>query len=505
MIADEKVGAKGVKVRCKKCGNIIAVTRDEASVPAAAAPQFSGGGASGGGASAFDDIFGNNPGGQDGEERSPTKVFTTNELEKVRQEQALAKGDVPGPEETQAPAVSEPGASSKAEWYVAINDEQVGPITVEDVQVRWDRGDLNATSLAWKAGLADWAAISQIAELASVASRKQAAKEAPKVADTPKAEEKKEVVTWRPSGASALAELAKQATVEEPKKVEAPAEAPFGMDFNPPSQGASDPFGGGFAGAAAAGPSTVWQFPTSTAKKSNSGTPKWLLGIVAFTLLALVGVVVLFALGILPPKQPQIAMNNPPPVVQQTPPPPPPVVPAVVSPTGPTAPTASAATPTPQPTGVNPVSPTTPNGKKGKKGSKAEKDDEDEKPAPAEAKPSKPAKKDAMDDLLDGKGGGKELKDILGRDDVLSTVKQNLGSIKACADAYARGGGKLPPKLIAKWVIKPSGFTDAQEMVSPELKGTPVDTCVVTAIKKWRFPEYKSGTIPVTFPFPLAQ
>jgi predicted Zn finger-like uncharacterized protein len=43
MISDEKVGATGVKVRCKKCGNVITVRRssdsaEPAVVPPAAAP-----------------------------------------------------------------------------------------------------------------------------------------------------------------------------------------------------------------------------------------------------------------------------------------------------------------------------------------------------------------------------------------------------------------------------------------------------------------------------------
>ena len=33
MISDEKVGPNGVKVRCKKCGNIVAVKRAPAVVP----------------------------------------------------------------------------------------------------------------------------------------------------------------------------------------------------------------------------------------------------------------------------------------------------------------------------------------------------------------------------------------------------------------------------------------------------------------------------------------
>ncbi len=545
MIADEKVGPKGVKVRCKKCGHIISVSRDEASgsAPEQDSQQADPAPAAAPG-SAFDDFFGGGGGDSDGEERAPTKVFTTNELEKVRQEQALAKG-----EDAQQPAAA--AAASRAEWYVAINDEQVGPITIEDVMQRWERGELQAASLAWKAGLADWAQVGAIPELASVVARPQAQKEAPRAVavEQPKVEEKKEVVTWRPSGASALADLAKQAVVEEPKKPEPQPEAPFGLDFNPPaSQASSDPFGSpAFAGAAAAGPSTVWQFPTTTAKKS-SGTPKWLVGAVVFMGLILVGGGTLFGLGILPPKQQVPAY---PPGFQGYPGQAPGVVPGQTpgqvpgqmaavpgQPPGQVAaapgqvPPGQVAAPPGQPAaapgqtpaaGVQatpPAAAATPppaaahaaGEKTTKKGKKTKSDDEEgggEEAAPPPKAEKKASKSDGLDDLLSGGGGGsakKDVKEKLDRNDVLNTVKSNFGSIKACADAYSRGGGKLPPKLIAKWVIKPSGFTEAQEMATPELKGTPVDGCVVAAIKKWRFPEFASGGgLPVTFPFPLSQ
>jgi hypothetical protein len=519
MIADEKVGPKGVKVRCKKCGNIISVTKDAASADAAGGAPA----AAGAPGSAFDDLFGQNggAGAPSEEERSPTKVFTTSELNKVREEQALAKGDDQAPASDPAPAAAASTASTKAEWYVAINDEQVGPISDADVQERWDRGQIQATSLAWKAGLPDWAPISQLADLQHLTSRpqqQQAAKPAPVAQPEAKEEEKKEVVTWRPSGASALADLAKEATVEEPKKPEPQAEAsPFGNDINLQSPGGGDPFGSPVFAGAASGPSTVWQFPTSTAKKSG-GTSKALLGAIAF-----VGVLLLAGIGWLAvqmmnvTKQQQQTGLQPPPVV--TPPPavtPPPVA---VAPTGqPVAPSGAVAALAQPKTDVG--TPQATNDKdKGEKGSKTkgkgkgrDKGDKggDDAPTAAAATPEPKkdtggGKKDGFDDLLAGKKPASEVKEKLSRDDVLGTVTANKAAILKCANAFANGGGKLPPKLMAKWTIKASGFTENVEMASPELKGTPVDACVVAAIKKWRFPEFRSGEIPVTFPFPISQ
>ena len=133
MIADEKVGPKGVKVRCKKCGHIISVSKDDAAAQGAS-PQTQAPAANAQG-SAFDDIFGNAGAGAGGDDaRAPTKVFTTSELDKVRQEQSLAK-QATGPSEDEPPTQQMSIApAAKAEWYLAIHDEQVGPITVEDVR-----------------------------------------------------------------------------------------------------------------------------------------------------------------------------------------------------------------------------------------------------------------------------------------------------------------------------------------------------------------------------------
>lgn len=518
MIADEKVGSKGVKVRCKKCSHIISVTKDSAI---AETPGDAAGAA--GSNNAFDDMFGASGGGDEGGgafERSPTKVFTTSELDKVRQEQDLARTSGGEPS----------AAAGKAEWYVAIADEQVGPVSVAELEARWDRGDISAASLAWRAGLPDWSPISTVAELQALLSRPQAKQEPAKVALEAPKEEKKEVVTWRPSGASALADLVKDAAVEEPKKPEpAASESPFGNDFNPQPSG-GDPFGSpAFAGAAAAtGPSTVWQFPASTAKKKDSGSKGVIIALASVVVVLGAGAAAYFG-GLIgpkpapqPPATPPVAVAPavlacPPGYVQPAgqavcvpvalPTQPPPAATGAVAATG-------AAQPAAAPTETKAVAKKDDDkqdkvkGGKGKKGRGSNDDDDDDKraAAPPAPEPKKTASKgDAMDDLLGGGGGSAPKKATLGRDEVLSTVKSNMGSIKACVDAYSRGGGKLPPKLIAKWVIKPSGFTDGQEMASPELKGTPVDGCVVSAIKKWRFAEFGGSPIPVTFPFPVGQ
>ncbi len=54
---------------------------------------------------------------------------------------------------------------AEAEWFVAIDDQQVGPWTLEQVGESWKRGELSADSLVWRAGMEDWASLSSIPEL----------------------------------------------------------------------------------------------------------------------------------------------------------------------------------------------------------------------------------------------------------------------------------------------------------------------------------------------------
>ncbi|MEM7674790.1 MAG: GYF domain-containing protein [Myxococcota bacterium] len=51
------------------------------------------------------------------------------------------------------------------EWYVAIDDEQVGPISFEDLKTKWQTGTLGPSSLAWRHGMNDWTAIRLIEDL----------------------------------------------------------------------------------------------------------------------------------------------------------------------------------------------------------------------------------------------------------------------------------------------------------------------------------------------------
>ncbi len=193
MISDDKVGAKGVKVRCKKCGHVILVragassSKDDAAseAPAAETPAaVASNGATGSSAAGALASLGTPPEGG---------LFTGVEEDEIGAvfdqvlnsgSQKIPSGDSLGaePKDTRsatlaavnklAEAESEPdepkAAAPANDWYVAIDEKQVGPLSIEKVKEHWDRGEVGPDSLCWRAGLGDWIPLSEATELASV-------------------------------------------------------------------------------------------------------------------------------------------------------------------------------------------------------------------------------------------------------------------------------------------------------------------------------------------------
>ena len=224
MISDEKVGPNGVKVRCKKCGNVITVTRAEESAapprrrrrprrpppPAASRP---GG--------ALDDRAGPAP--------------STTPSAPGRRRAAGAGPEAPdldaGPgrhaprRRPACAARSAPPAPAATEWYVAIGEAQVGPLPLAEVRQEVGGGRHRPRHLVWRPGMADWGPLSAVAELAAYLSpvprgsarRPAAARAGPGAGRHPAPSARRHApppapadVAWKPSGASALAALASE-------------------------------------------------------------------------------------------------------------------------------------------------------------------------------------------------------------------------------------------------------------------------------------------------------
>jgi predicted Zn finger-like uncharacterized protein len=366
MIADEKVGAKGVKVKCKKCSHIIVVkpaaaasapatesatteTRSGATQPAAAvapaaapAPRkteveisgafdslFGGGAASGGGGGG-EAPFG---GSSSVDAQAGAGVWSNNPT-------VMAK----------APSLA---AVSEKEWYVAIDDAQVGPIDIAEVQQRWDNKELSEDSLAWKAGMPDWIPLADIPELSYlVTERPHKAKTGAAAASTAgnaAAAKSAAAIEWKPSAASALSSLVQEELIaaKAPKEASA-SKPPEGVpDLGLPSFGTNDLFGGKVGGAPipaggdlGGGGGGGWSVPSSRPSSGGSKSLYVVIGGVAIVVIALLGAT--FFLVVKTTQQvAQVRQSAP--IAQ------PPVAQAVPQPAAPAAPQPAAAAPAPAP------------------------------------------------------------------------------------------------------------------------------------------------------------
>ncbi|RKH61881.1 adventurous gliding motility protein GltJ [Corallococcus aberystwythensis] len=194
MISDDKVGPKGVKLRCKKCGHTILVrpagasSAKEGGAEATASTEAKSGAdanapriveSSGTGLPA---TLGTPPEGglfTDVEEDEIGAVFDqvlSTGSQKVKAAEAEAEAKAAKTEavrklaeaESAEPSPEEKAAAAAHEWYVAIDEKQVGPWSVEKVKDAWDRGEVGPDNLCWRSGFSDWIPLSETAELASV-------------------------------------------------------------------------------------------------------------------------------------------------------------------------------------------------------------------------------------------------------------------------------------------------------------------------------------------------
>ncbi len=180
-ISDEKVGPRGVKVRCKKCGHVIHVRRAdtdaegavaalqeaEAPAPAPDAPAedsnniFSGVDEDEIGA-AFDQALG-------GEGTAVTNPFQPpDDPDSTRVMDGESVKRFAEMSQTGTPTPVPPPPAAGYEWFVAVNEVQTGPLTEGRVKELWDRGEIGPDSLTWRQGLPDWIPLSDVGELAAL-------------------------------------------------------------------------------------------------------------------------------------------------------------------------------------------------------------------------------------------------------------------------------------------------------------------------------------------------
>lgn len=118
-ISDDKVQGKVFKIRCKKCQNIIVVRGGAQAAEAAPAPAF----------------------------EKETRVYD------------YGDGNAPA---------GEPGPEDQV-WHVVVDQDQVGPLSVAEVQDKFLAGQIDAETYVWREGFSDWLPLAQVDVFAGLA------------------------------------------------------------------------------------------------------------------------------------------------------------------------------------------------------------------------------------------------------------------------------------------------------------------------------------------------
>jgi predicted Zn finger-like uncharacterized protein len=274
LIGDEKIGANGVKVRCKRCGNIVFVKHPETEKEETSAQDN--------GQDLFDDIedskeeqdqvgmafdqllkesSGHN-GDDDQEEQEEeeeagfsdngaTVLFNVDDIKRAREQSGQDDEDsekidslFSDADETSVPAARAfSDDDSDQQWYLAISDQQVGPMDVAEVENRLHNGEIGRETLAWQPGMDDWAAIEQLDEFSHLFG----STEDDKLGDREfSADRDSEGSDWQHSTSSELSELieeemrvskGEQKSLEEELPDDSADELPSDADLPPWEQG----------------------------------------------------------------------------------------------------------------------------------------------------------------------------------------------------------------------------------------------------------------------------
>jgi predicted Zn finger-like uncharacterized protein len=119
-IADEKVRGKVFKIKCKKCSHVIVVKGQEQT----------------------------GEGQPAGFDQKETRVFDYSGFDGAKEGQG--------------------GQAADPIWHLVIDREQVGPLTVAELAHKFQTGEIDGETYAWREGFDDWKRLAAVDELASI-------------------------------------------------------------------------------------------------------------------------------------------------------------------------------------------------------------------------------------------------------------------------------------------------------------------------------------------------
>ncbi len=95
-----------------------------------------------------------------------------------------------------------------------------------------------------------------------------------------------------------------------------------------------------------------------------------------------------------------------------------------------------------------------------------------------------------------------EVEGGLDREIIAQYIKSQLGHILACYERQLAARPELHGKISIKFTISGTGQVVTQNIAETEMKNQPAESCMLSKVAQWKFPEPKGGTkVMVTYPF----
>lgn len=104
-------------------------------------------------------------------------------------------------------------------------------------------------------------------------------------------------------------------------------------------------------------------------------------------------------------------------------------------------------------------------------------------------------------------GGGKvDIHGSLAKEVIRRVIQRHLPEVRACYQQRLNARPDLQGRLAVKFMIDPTGLVRVAAKESSDLNDAETDQCIVSAVKRWTFPQPEGGgVVMVTYPFVLTQ
>jgi len=92
----------------------------------------------------------------------------------------------------------------------------------------------------------------------------------------------------------------------------------------------------------------------------------------------------------------------------------------------------------------------------------------------------------------------------LSRDEIRTVIRANVEQVRQCYETELANSPDLAGRVTTSFIIDPQGNVAGAETAASTLGSVPVEDCIATAVRAWRFPApHPSGYVLVRYPFVL--